>query len=292
MISILIILAAGAFCWGGFIIACELSEVPSFKASEVMLRMGHGSNGKAENPLRVFVVRVARLIVPFLRIDSLRKERLQAALEISGSEQSPEEYLAWSLASAGLTVLCGIPFCIASPLLAPIVLILGVGVYLAQYYRVFDTVKKRRKAIEAEVPRFTLLLSQSLKTDRDVLRILSSYRKVAGPEFSRELDTTIADMKTGNYENALQRLSTRVGSALLTETVRGLIGTLRGDDQSIYFEMLSHDMRKIEQNRLEKEAEKQPAKIQKYSMLMLVCIILIYAVVLLTEVLGSLGTLF
>lgn len=292
MVAVLILLSAGLFCWGGYSLACEIAEVPTLRASTVLLRAARFGVGKQEKPWHVLVTQAAKKIVPYLHLDPLRKERLQNALAIAGLEQSPEEYLASSLASAGIVVLCGAPLCVVSQLLIPVILVLGIGVYLSQYYKVFDMVKKRRKAIDAEVPRFTLALSQSLKTDRDVLRILSSYRMVAGPEFSRELDTTIADMKTGNYENALLRLSTRVGSTLLTEVVRGLVGTLRGDDQSIYFEMLGHDMRKIEQNRLEKEAEKQPTKIRKYSMLMLVCIILIYAVVLLTEVMGSLGTLF
>lgn len=130
------------------------------------------------------------------------------------------------------------------------------------------------------------------ENDRDVLRILTAYRKVAGIAFWVELDKTVAAMKSGSYEDALLRLAARVGSPMLSEVVRGLIGTIRGDDQTIYFEMFSHDMQKLEQNRLEKEAERQPAKIRKYSMLMLLCIVLIYAVVLCSEMIGSLGAIF
>lgn len=63
--------------------------------------------------------------------------------------------------------------------------------------------KKRRKLIENEIPRFALTIGQNLENDRDVLKILTSYRRVAGKDFGAELDQTIADMKTGNYENAL-----------------------------------------------------------------------------------------
>ena len=48
--------------------------------------------------------------------------------------------------------------------------------------------------------------------------------------------------------------------------------------------MICFDMRQIEQNNLKKEAAKRPKKIQRYSMMMLICIMIIYLVVLCTEV--------
>ena len=56
--------------------------------------------------------------------------------------------------------------------------------------------------------------------------------------------------------------------------------------------MICFDMRQIEQNSLKKEAAKRPRKIQRYSMMMLVCIMIIYLVVLCTEVINSLGVFF
>ena len=135
-------------------------------------------------------------------------------------------------------------------------------------------------------------IGQNLENDRDVLKILTSYRRVAGKDFGAELDQTIADMKTGNYENALIHFETRIGSPMLSDVIRGLIGVLRGDDQRMYFKMICFDMRQIEQNNLKKEAAKRPKKIQRYSMMMLICIMIIYLVVLCTEVMGSLGAFF
>ena len=137
-----------------------------------------------------------------------------------------------------------------------------------------------------------MTIGQNLENDRDVLKILTSYRRVAGKDFGAELDQTIADMKTGNYENALIRFETRIGSPMLSDVIRGLIGVLRGDDQRMYFKMICFDMRQIEQNNLKKEAAKRPKKIQRYSMMMLICIMIIYLVVLCTEVMSSLGAFF
>jgi Flp pilus assembly protein TadB len=213
-------------------------------------------------------------------------------LDIAGVKLSPEAYVLKAYITSILVALCAVPAGLVMPLFIPILIGLAVALWFSTYYSAFDFVKKRKKRMEAEIPRFALTIAQSLENDRDVLRILTFYRRVAGNEFGLELDKTIADMKTGNYENALIRFESRVGSALLSDVIRGLIGTLRGEDQRIYFKMICYDMRQIEQSKLKKEAAKRPKKMQWYSMLMLFCIIIIYVVVLSTEVIGSLGVFF
>ena len=99
-------------------------------------------------------------------------------------------------------------------------------------------------------------------------------------------------MKTGNYENALLKMEKRINSPLMSDVIRGLIGVLRGDDQRVYFKMLTFDMRQLEQNNLKKEAMKRPQAMQKYCMFMMFCILLIYGVVLVTEVIANVGILF
>lgn len=292
MVTVLILLAASALCWGTYTIACEVSQCPDGKASRALIGANRLWSVKPKALWEGFLGQTAKRLSRWIRLDGIRREKIASALSMAGEACTPEEYLARAFAGGLAVLVCGIPISAAKPMIFPVSLTLAaaVGVYL--YYSIFDAVKKRRSIIEAEIPRFTLSLSQHLKNDRDVLRILTAYRKVAGAEFGAELDKTIAAMRSGSFEDALLRLAARVGSSMLSEVVRGLIGTIRGDDQTIYFEMLSHDMRKVEQNRLEKEAQRQPGKIRKYSMLMLLCIVLIYAVVLCTEMIGSLGAIF
>ena len=228
----------------------------------------------------------------YLRLDRLKRNKVQRALDIAGLQLTPEVYTARAWVTAGAVGLCAIPMAFLIPLLVPILIGLAVALWFSTYYAAFDFVKKRRKLIEGEIPRFALTVGQSLENDRDVLKILTSYRRVAGKDFGAELDQTIADMKTGNYENALIRFETRIGSPMLSDVIRGLIGVLRGDDQRMYFKMITFDMRQIEQNNLKKEAAKRPKKIQRYSMMMLICIMIIYLVVLCTEVMSSLGAFF
>ena len=118
---------------------------------------------------------------------------------------------------------------------------------------------------------------------------LSKYSGAARDVLEALLDKY---MNTGIYENSLIHFETLIGIPILCDVIRGLIGVLRGDDQRMYFKMICFDMRQIEQNNLKKEAAKRPKKIQRYSMMMLICSMIIYLVVLCTEVLASLGAFF
>lgn len=291
----MILLAFIAIILFGFAVynlSCAFVDVPTSKTSKMMLLARKQQGIKNEKLLDVYLTKVAELVAPYLRLDKLKKNKLQAALTISGLELTPEVYTARAWVTAGAVGLCAGFMAPFIPLMMPILIGLAVALWFSTYYAAFDFVKKRRKLIEAEIPRFALTIGQNLENDRDVLKILTSYRRVAGKDFGAELDQTIADMKTGNYENALIHFETRIGSPMLSDVIRGLIGTLRGDDQRMYFKMITFDMRQIEQNNLKKEAAKRPQKIQRYSMMMLICIMIIYLVVLCTEVLSSLGAFF
>lgn len=291
----MILLAFIAIILFGFAVynlTCAFVDVPTSKTSRMMMLARKQQGIKNEKLLDVYLTKIAGLIAPYLRLDKLKRNKLQAALTITGLELTPEVYTARAWVTAGAVGLCAAFMAPLMPLMVPILVGLAVALWFSTYYAAFDFVKKRRKLIEAEVPRFALTIGQNLENDRDVLKILTSYRRVVGKDFGAELDQTIADMKTGNYENALIHFETRIGSPMLSDVIRGLIGTLRGDDQRMYFKMITFDMRQIEQNNLKKEAAKRPKKIQRYSMMMLLCIMIIYLVVLCTEVLSSLGAFF
>jgi len=273
-------------------LSCAFVDVPTGRTSKMMMLARKQQGIKREKLSDVYITKIAALLAPYIKLDRLKRNKLQSVLTIAGIELSPEVYTAKAWVTAAITGLCAVPMAFLMPLFVPVLIGLAVALWFSTYYTAFDFVKKRRKRIEVEVPRFALTIGQNLENDRDVLKILTSYRRVAGKEFGAELDQTIADMKTGNYENALIHFENRVGSPMLSDVIRGLIGVLRGDDQRMYFKMICFDMRQIEQNNLKKEAAKRPKKIQRYSMMMLFCIIIIYLVVLCTEALSSLGAFF
>lgn len=278
--------------FAAYYLACAFADIPTARTSRAMLMVRRQQGVKGEILAEVYLTKIAGLLAPLLKLDRLKRNKLQSALHIAGVELTPEVYTAKAWVTAGAAGLCSLPMAFVMPLMVPLLVGLAVALWFSTYYAVFDYVRKRRKLIEAEIPRFALTIGQNLENDRDVLKILTSYRRVAGRDYGAELDQTIADMITSNYENALLHFETRIGSPMLSDVVRGLVGVLRGDDQRMYFKMICFDMRQIEQNNLKKEAAKRPKKIQRYSMMMLICIMIIYLVVLCTEVLSSLGAFF
>lgn len=272
---------------------CAGADVPTGQTSKMMMLAGRRSGTRKENLSDVYIAKVADVFAKYINMDALKRSQLQNALDIALVEATPEQYIATAIARALLIILLTIPMWLfISPLFFLFSVALGCLIGFMRYQEVLDFVKKRRKRIEREIPRFTSAVAQNLEIDRDILRMFIAYRRVADKDFGAELDQTIADMKTGNYENALLKLEKRINSPLMSDVIRGLIGVLRGDDQRVYFKMLTFDMRQLEQNNLKKEAMKRPQGMQKYCMFMMFCILLIYDVVLVTEVIANVGILF
>ncbi len=157
---------------------------------------------------------------------------------------------------------------------------------------VADKIKEKRKAIEYELPRFVSSIDKTLKHNRDVLYIIDSYKETAGRELKSELEITAADMRSGNYEAALTRLESRVGSTMLSDVTRGLIGVLRGDETAAYWSSLGVKFSDYQRQLLKQQAQKIPSKVKRLSMCLLFCFMLIYIVVIGMEIVNSIGILF
>ena len=175
---------------------------------------------------------------------------------------------------------------------ALVVVVLAILTYFKESRKAEEKVSERRDKIESELPRFVATIEQELASSRDVLTILENYKRHAGAEFAAELDILAADMRSSSYEAALVRFEGRIASPMLSDIVRGLIGVLRGDDGRMYFQMLSHDLKQLELQRLKAKAAKIPPKIRVFSFVMLACFMLTYIVVIVYEIIRSLGGLF
>ena len=93
------------------------------------------------------------------------------------------------------------------------------------------------------------------------------------------------------YEVALTRLEARVGSGMLSDITRGLIGVIRGDETGVYWGTLAIKFADYQRQALKREASKVPKKVRRLSMVLLVCFLLAYVVVIGSVLLESLGGL-
>jgi len=141
--------------------------------------------------------------------------QLEIDLRSAGVNMSPEMHIANSIVKSMLIGIMAIPMLFIFPLLSPIIVALAVVMYFKASKGVADKIKEKRRHIEYELPRFVSHIEKTLKHNRDVLYILDSYKNNAGDELKQEIEITIADMRSGNYEAALTRFESRVGSSML-----------------------------------------------------------------------------
>ena len=156
-----------------------------------------------------------------------------------------------------------VPVFFILPVLSPIILFLAFILYRMNMKGIANRIKKKRAGIEYELPRFVFKIEKSLMHDKDVLGMIESFARNAGPEFKHELDITAADMRSGNTEIAITRLEARVGSPLMSDVCRGLISIDRGDVNTVYWKSLSMKFADIQRQQLRLEAQKIPKKVKR-----------------------------
>lgn len=279
------------FTLGLYSIFLDLLYMPTLKSKRAIVAIDKREKKKSQS-LDVVVSSIAVNVAKFIKLSDYKHRKLQATLKSASIKLSPEAYIAKAWVKAGLTLLVIFPAFFIFPIVSPVVLFLSVAVYFKEMISADEAVRKMKEDIEYELPRFVSTLSQELKASRNVLAILESYKQNAGQSFRGELEITVADMRSGSYESALTRLESRLGSSSFSEVSRGLIGVLRGDDGVVYFQMLAHDLKQLELQRLKKIAMKQPGKVRKYSFLMLFCFLMMYLSVILVEIITTMSKMF
>ena len=276
-------LAAGLY----FLLANAL-KIPYLKTSKAVMNAGR-SDKKLSKSIEAIMLEIAVKIGKIIPMDKYKKTRLESTLKSAGIKMTPETFTALALLKAFCIAVLAVPCAFFMPLLIPFFIILAVAIYFRETGKADEKMREKRDAIEQELPRFVATVEQELKSSRDVLAILENYKKHSGVHFSHELDVTCADMRSSSYEAALTRFEARIGSAQLSDVVRGLVSVIRGDDSAVYFKMLSHDFKLIELQRLKAKAAKIPPKIRVFSFVMLMLFLLTYLAVMGMQLLDSLS---
>lgn len=281
----------GAILFGAalFLILCDLLKLPKRKTSKAIRSW---KQQKKKALFSTIQKDLAAALSKLIHLNEYKRLQLAADLKVADLQTTPEEYTASAVVKAIPIALLIIPALFLFPLLVPFVIVLTVLIYLKEKQRVQEEIKKRRAAIEYELPRLVSIVSETLKRDRNILTILDSYQQQAGPELQKELEITTAQMRSGNYELALTKLESRVGSPALSDVVRGLSAVLRGDDTAQYWSALELKFADIQRQNLIREAQKVPSKVRRLSFCLLACFVATYFVVMGIQIFDSLGVMF
>ena len=289
--TFLLFLFGTALAAGLFFIAADILKLPRLSTEKALLSAGRAERKQMKSLDALFLgwaIKLSR----YIHMDEYKRSHLARMLNAAGMDMTPEVFTAYTIIKPCAMLLLAIPCLIVFPLLALVVVVLAILTYFKESRKAEEKVSERRDKIEAELPRFVATIEQELASSRDVLTILENYKHHAGAEFAAELDVLTADMRSSSYEAALVRFEGRIASPMLSDITRGLIGVLRGDDGRLYFQMLSHNLKQQELQRLKAKAAKIPPKIRVFSFIMLACFMLTYIVVLAMVILDSMAMLF
>ena len=289
--TFLLFLFGTALAAGLFFIAADILKLPRLSTEKALLSAGRAERKQMKSLDALFLgwaIKLSR----YIHMDEYKRSHLARMLNAAGMDMTPEVFTAYTIIKPCAMLLLAIPCLIVFPLLALVVVVLAILTYFKESRKAEEKVSERRDKIEAELPRFVATIEQELASNRDVLTILENYKNHAVAEFAAELDVLTADMRSSSYEAALVRFEGRIASPMLSDITRGLIGVLRGDDGRLYFQMLSHDLKQQELQRLKAKAAKIPPKIRIFSFIMLACFMLTYIVVLAMVILDSMALLF
>ena len=279
-----ILISAGAF------LVCTASFPGIYPPARKALR---SRAPKALTQSQVLQNQLAEKIAPRLELDPIKQSQTAALLRNLGHAENPELFHAQALAgSLFAAALCAILLLFSVPFGLVGMGLAGISFYRKRQKMLEKELAAKRAAIERELPQFASTIRQSLGTTRDVVAILSSYRRVCGPALAGEIDKTINDMTTGNAERAIRALESRVASPKLGQLTRGLLAVLRGDDQRMYFDVLAEEYRKSQNEEVERELLRRPQKLYPYMGAMFVGFAQMLVVSLGTEILSGIHQYF
>jgi hypothetical protein len=148
----------------------------------------------------------------------------------------------------------------------------------------------KREEIESQLPRFVSTIEQELKSSRDVLSILESYKKNAGETLANELNITCAIcVREGTKRPSCGLKHGATRRSCLTRC--GGLLPLSVDNGVLYFQMLAHDFKQMELRKLKSQAQKIPPKFVCFR-LFCYMFLMTYLVIIALQIIENIGIMF
>ncbi len=249
---------------GLFLIALDLFRVPTLAATKAVMNITQPEERHVFH-MDAIIMALSSQISKLIRLSDKQNKEWKTTLQVAGISMQPETYFARCAIKALIKLLMLIPFSILAPIMDLAVIVWAVTGLFGDISEAQKKVKQRHNEINRELPRFVSTVEQELNASSNVLAILEGYKASAGDAFRYELEITIADMKSGSQEQALIHLESRVNTTMMSQTVRGLLAVMRGDNGIMHFAMLANDFKQQEQQQLKKIAIKRPDKLNIFN---------------------------
>lgn len=289
MTMILLCIALAFAAVGFFLLLAALYGAPSAKQAAAAHWISHRPKQKKISLEDRAILLVSQMLLKLPLKSQLQS--LQTILDNGLLNVSAEIYLARCIVKTLTLMIVSLIGSILMPPIALVALVAPVATYFDARKKVEEVSVKFRTKIEQDLPQFISSILVDISSG-DVVRMIRNYLPYAAPELKKELQITVADMESGNYERALLRLDGRVRSPYVSSVVRGLIGITRGNNESSYFTLLSHDIRQAEIARMKQEALKAQPKFGAASMILLLSVLVLIMGILVLDLVASSGQIF
>lgn len=274
------LLAGAFFGYGVYNVLKHILKIPDSAYVKPFRRFK--TNTKSESFLTEFKAKIYYKILNFIKIDELKRKKLEKTLFLANIDKKPEEYMAEGLAELIFYSLIGVITIIISPIMTLIIIGYGFWLYSNHKKYPYSQISKNKDLIDGELYRFTTTIEQELLIDTDIVRILEAFKNRTNPVFKKHLERCLTEMRTSNEISALKKLETRINSPMLSDVCRGLIALSRGENNREYFARLSTSFKSMYINQKRKEASLLPDKIKKYEVAVLIslCVIAITSMIM------------
>ena len=168
----------------------------------------------------------------------------------------------------------------------------AIYLFFKNYDQLGDTLKNKYAIIEDEIPQFIRSIESGLHTDRDIIRVLERYNRIASPAMRSELEVLLADMQTSNVQRALMRFDNRMNSAEISRLVAALIEIDRGTDATMTLQYLAQDMTTLHRSLIQKELDKRPGQMRRAILPSGVILVVMMFYIMIMAVVTSASSLF
>lgn len=267
-------------------IAGIIFKLPAGKVTKTLRSASVGNAKRSGNEINH---QLAVLLSKIIIINDYKRQEMREKLAVADIDETPEVFKAQGLIIILEFAISALLLAFIHPLLAVMPAVIGFVQYKKHNNLVINAVKELQEQIEIDLPRFVYSMKQEMLASHEVLTILERHKNDYSDQWRRQMDITVADMRSGNYEAALQRLEGRVGSTSLSEVVRGLIEMSHGNDMAVYWETLQVRFSEMRKAQLRKIVKKIPDKVHNLSLWLIGAMLLIYIVVLVTQIIEGMS---
>lgn len=271
--NILLILFGAVFLYSIFSI---ILKVPSFKTSRAFKQ-----DSEKSGLLTDLVDKLTQKLAPKIKLSIVKKNKLEKMLAVASSTKSPEELTAKAYITALLPSGLIFIFAFVEPIFCLLPVVLSFYLYRREFNLINEAGEKRQRNIETETLKFVMYMANALKTEKNIMTCIESYKMNFNTPLTEELTVTVAEMKIGNYEKALKNMEMRNNSSSISRLTRGLLSAMKGDEMTLYFENLGYELSNEWEQSLKRQALLKKPQITRLSFIMFaVAIVTVFAILI------------